>query len=388
MRRRNQPWVANAVRLAAGAALACCLGGGTAQAQKAYVTNSGDGVVTTTTMSVIDTATDRIVGGPITVGTHPGDVAFTPDGRRAYVANERSDTLSVIDATSDTVLGPPIAICDSPWAVAVAPDGKRVYVGCAATVAVLDAQTNLVLGTEIPVGSAVFGIAVSPDSKRVYASGIDEGTVSVINAETRAVIDTLTVGHGPWGLALTPDGKKLYVADRRTGSGAGSAIDTATGTVTGPLIATSNETGGVAVTPDGRKAYFTNKSQASVSVLDTRTDAVLATLAVGGEPQGVAITPDGRKAYVVNYLGQSVSVIDTASDTVAADTIALGFSSLVAGLFIQPKLFAGTPGTRNCAGQSLSAEARRYGGTSAAARALGYGTVAKMQTAIRLYCAR
>ena len=387
MRRRNEPWLANAVRLAAGATLACCLGGA-AQAQKAYITHSGSLGGPGNSMSVLDTATDRIVGEPITVGIRPAGVAFTPDGKRAYVVNQGDDNVAVIDTRTDTVLNPPIAVGDQPWAVAVAPDGKRVYVTNIRSVSVIDPLTNLVVGDPIPVGESPFGIAVSPDSKRVYVASYDDGTVSVINAETRTVLDTLAVGPGAWGVALTPDGKKLYVTDSGTDGGSGSVIDTATGAVTKPLIATSTTTEGVAVTPDGRKAYFTNSVQDTVSVLDTGTDAVLATLAVGDAPHGVAFTPDGRKAYVVNYRGQNVSVIDTASDTVAADTIALGFSSLVAGLFIQPKLFAGTPGTRNCAGQSLSAEARRYGSTGAAAKALGYGTVAKMQTAIRLYCAR
>jgi YVTN family beta-propeller protein len=48
----------------------------------AYVANSGDG-----TVSVIDTATNTVVGTPIPAGREPFGIAVTPDGRRAYVAN-------------------------------------------------------------------------------------------------------------------------------------------------------------------------------------------------------------------------------------------------------------------------------------------------------------
>src|SRR5947209_1568291 len=63
----------------------------------AYVPNAGDG-----TVSVITTASG-LVSAPITVGKHPGAVAFTPDGTRAYVANTDDDTVSVITTATGAV---------------------------------------------------------------------------------------------------------------------------------------------------------------------------------------------------------------------------------------------------------------------------------------------
>jgi uncharacterized repeat protein (TIGR03803 family) len=53
--------------------------------------------------------------------------------------------------------------------------------------------------------------------------------------------------------------------------------------------------------------------------------------------------------------------------------------------FVPP--FAGTPGTPNCHGQSVSALARQYGGLNAAAAALGFSSVQVMQNAITGFCA-
>jgi len=48
-----------------------------------------------------------------------------------------------------------------------------------------------------------------------------------------------------------------------------------------------------------------------VSVIDTATNKVVATVRVGNRPNGVAVTPDGKQVYVANFGNGTVSVIDT-----------------------------------------------------------------------------
>jgi YVTN family beta-propeller protein len=104
-----------------------------------------------------------------------------------------------------------------------------------------------------------------------------------------------------------------------------SVIDTATNTVVatvtvGPLPR------GVAVTPDGTHAYVADGAGA-VSVIETATNTVVATVTVGVNPIAVAVTPDGKHVYVANgnFAGTTgtVSVIATATNTVVA-TIPVG----------------------------------------------------------------
>ena len=59
-------------------------------------------------------------------------------------------------------------------------------------------------------------------------------------------------------------------------------------------------------------ACVTNVFANTVSMIDTASNTVVATVAVGSGPFGVAITPDGTRAYVANSASNSVSVIDTA----------------------------------------------------------------------------
>jgi YVTN family beta-propeller protein len=54
-------------------------------------------------------------------------VAFSPNGKRAYVANLSDDTVSVITvATGDVV--DTITVGDGPSSAAFSPNGKRAYV--------------------------------------------------------------------------------------------------------------------------------------------------------------------------------------------------------------------------------------------------------------------
>ncbi len=76
-------------------------------------------------------------------------------------------------------------------------------------------------------------------------------------------------------------------------------------------------------------AYIVN----SVSVIDTTSNTVVATVSVGGSPLEVAITPDGTRVYVTNGNDNTVSVVDAASNTVVA-TVRVG--ALPFGVAITP----------------------------------------------------
>lgn len=50
--------------------------------------------------------------------------------------------------------------------------------------------------------------------------------------------------------------------------------------------------------PSGELAYVTNEDSQNLSVIDTRTDSLIATIPVGTRPRGVKVSPDGRTVYV------------------------------------------------------------------------------------------
>jgi YVTN family beta-propeller protein len=51
---------------------------------------------------------------------------------------------------------------------------------------------------------------------------------------------------------------------------------------------------GLVISPDGKKVFVSSADTASVKVLDTRTDSLVASIDVGAKPAGLTITPDGH----------------------------------------------------------------------------------------------
>jgi YVTN family beta-propeller protein len=98
------------------------------------------------------------------------------------------------------------------------------------------------------------------------------------------------------------------------------------------------------VNPAGTLAYVTNEGSNTVSVINTGTNTVMATIPVGVTPEGVAVNPAGTLVYVANWNGRSVSVIDATTNTVVA-TVTV--PNCPAGVAVNP---AGTTvyATREC----------------------------------------
>ena len=104
---------------------------------------------------------------------------------------------------------------------------------------------------------------------------------------------------------------------------------------------------GIAVHPDGTRVYVTNEMDNTMTVIDGLTNAVIGTVPVGNAPSAVTVSPDGRRVYVVNGTSQtSVSVLDAITNAVLA-TIPLGVVQ-ARGITISPdgtRVYVTTYGT-------------------------------------------
>ena len=131
-----------------------------------------------------------------------------------YVANMCDNTVSVIDTATNTVVGLPIPVGNGPFAVAVTPDGTKVYVAnTTGNVSVIHTATKTLVKT-VSLGGQPIAVAVTPDGAKVYVvnTGISDN-VSVIHRPGNTVVATIPVGALPRGVAITPDGTQAYVAN-------------------------------------------------------------------------------------------------------------------------------------------------------------------------------
>ncbi|MGV0786908.1 Ig-like domain-containing protein [Mycolicibacterium sp. XJ2] len=142
------------------------------------------------------------------------------------------------------------------------------------------------------------------------------------------VTDTITVGDDPRGAAVSPDGTLAYIANAF--SRTVSVIDTTTNDVIATITVgvTADRLWGIALNADGTQAYINILQHDAlgptdkVVVIDTTTRTVVGTpITVGDTAAGVA--SNGTHVYVTNYDDDTVSVIDTTTNTVT-DTITVG----------------------------------------------------------------
>ncbi len=107
-----------------------------------------------------------------------------------------------------------------------------------------------------------------------------------------------------------------YVSNERAGSV--SVIDTATDVVVA-TVPVGDAPYGVAAGSYGTRVYVANRRSNDVSVIDTATNSVVATIGVGDGPFGVAAEADGARVYVANAFSNVLSVIDASTRNVVAN---------------------------------------------------------------------
>ena len=108
------------------------------------------------------------------------------------------------------------------------------------------------------------------------------------------------------------------------GSNNVSVIDTASNSVVTTTAVGSGPVG-AEVNASGTRVYVSNSLSNNVSVIDAATNAVIATVPVGASPFGVAVNPVGSRVYVANYASNNISVIDTTTNSVVA-TVPVGMA--------------------------------------------------------------
>jgi YVTN family beta-propeller protein len=259
-----------------------------------------------------------------------------PATRTVYAANQRSDSLSVIDRETRAVTAT-IPVGGRPSAVAVDPTTHAVYVGnrSDATLSVIDVDTGKITASiAVPLSASsmlAMTIALDPGTRTVYVAAASDYLVFAFDCDTGAsirrwtlmppppvdpanlqdrTIDALLgkpVGGAPMALATDPINHAVYVAlaDQTL-----LVIDPSSSLAFGGTsILVGRSPRAVAVDPDLRAVYVANRDDNTVSVIDSVTRVVTATIPVGQGPCALAVDPTTHTVYAANCDDSTVSVI-------------------------------------------------------------------------------
>jgi DNA-binding beta-propeller fold protein YncE len=175
------------------------------------------------------------------------------------------------------------------------PDAHRVYISRGTHVLVLDPDSGKNLA-DIPDTPGVHGIALAPELGRGFTSNGREGTVSIFDIKTLALISKVKVGENPDAILYDPATKRVFTFNGKSQDS--TAIDAASGKVLGTIKLDGKPEFAAS---DAKGEVFVNiEDKSELTAIDPNKLEVKATwpLAPCTEPSGLAIDRRHRRLYV------------------------------------------------------------------------------------------
>jgi YVTN family beta-propeller protein len=268
------------------------------------------------------------------VGSMPLAMVSAPGGQRLVLLMNgyRQQGIQVVDRTGDvrqTALQPAAFL-----GLAFSPDGSTLYAsggnrdliyryrwaGDSVSLAdslVLQATSPDSDGTRYPSG-----LAPSADGRWLYVAENLGDSLAVVDLTSARVVQRLATGRYPYGVAVAPEGT-VFVSNwnantvsvfQRGADGRLSAL---------PAVPAGRHPSALLLSPTGARLFVASGSTDRVTVLDTRTRRVVATLldpppagpGEGATPNALALSPDGTRLFAAEADANAVAVFDLSAAT-------------------------------------------------------------------------
>jgi DNA-binding beta-propeller fold protein YncE len=270
----------------------------------------------------INTATS-VAGKAIDVGTDPQSISFNPNDKFAYVVNGFDAATTPANAPgtitpvnlSEGSAGQPIKVGTNPGEMAISPNGRIAYVadsnaltGTPTVITPVNLSTNT---PETPIHVAARAIAVTLNGQTALAL-TSNGVIPIATATNRPG-RAIGLGGLPQAIVLAPDGQTAWVLTTPDPGVAGdletvelSTINTATFAL-GRVVALRGmpETGEffVQITPNGAHIYVlgqgSGKSASTLVAIAASNDVASKAIKVGVDDTAIAVSPDSKFVYVL-----------------------------------------------------------------------------------------
>lgn len=290
----------------------------------------------------------KVTSLSIDAGKAPHQIAFSADGKVAYIAAAGSKQITVVDAMTKKVTGK-IAVEATPLGVSVLANGnimvtqfegdhvlelsrdgkvaRKIKVGSKPSLftgpfaqsrylmslegdhrcVVIDSSTGE-LEKSFATGKRPFPGAATTDGRLVFIPSYDDGTVTVIDLWNNGKLATVKVGDQASGATMLPGDIEVAVAVR--GENAIKFINTASHRITRTITkGIGKEPFSVTLNKSGSRAYVNNTADATVSVVDLETFEVIGSRKVGAIPISMSISPSGSELWVACEGSHEVKVL-------------------------------------------------------------------------------
>jgi DNA-binding beta-propeller fold protein YncE len=241
-------------------------------------------------IQVVDRASGRVLQTIPLPAVFLG-ITFSPDGKSLYVSGGNEDVIYRFDWQ-----GGQATLADS-IPLAVKEKGKS--------------------GTRYPAG-----IAISRDGRTLYAAENLGDSLAVVDLLARRVVQRLATEKYPYGVVAGPDGT-VYVSawDGWTVSAFPARANGTLGE--GKRIRVARHPSALLLSIDGSRLFAASGSTDRISVINTRSQLVVATLSdpspaatgEGSTPNALALSANGTRLFVAEADNNAVALFDLSPST-------------------------------------------------------------------------
>lgn len=249
------------------------------------------------------TGSPAAVKTELPVGANPTYLVGVPRGQRIYSVNEGGDSATAIETLNNTISGTLLlpAGARPVYGVETA-DARRAFIvnNGGNSVTVIDVQQNQVQQT-IAVGVAPVWADVDVTGNQLIVANSGSNSVTIINialdvfgnnAPGFGTAVTVPVGRNPVAVSVLQDGTRAYTANQGDGTVSVVNLQTKTLAHTIALKAADGHPTSIAATSGTPKGivFVTSPDSQLLSVIRTDTDSLDAELQVNGAGAAVRVT--------------------------------------------------------------------------------------------------
>jgi len=218
----------------------------------------------------------------------PYDAIFSPDGKEIWTTIMMPEgKVQVFEADSYNLLTT-VLVGNMPAGITFSDDGKKVFVanGISGSVTVIDAVSKLILDTII-TGQGIIG-AFPGMHGMMYTDNEKYQNISIINMMTDMMSDSIRIGFTPGMVSKNSMMDQLWISDP---NGAKIHVWTQNGNAFnyGGSVSVGRGAGEITFSQDGKTCYVTNQNENTVSVVDVAGLKEVKKISVGNKPNGLII---------------------------------------------------------------------------------------------------